>query len=122
MTERSLILLNSMGDIEVVWESANDDRMREVIAKKMSEGIRFFIVKPMLGGVMRRRTKLTKMDQLNQSRINVHDDDINKLFSEGVVAVERRDGKSGLDIVSRVTDAAVAAASTTVGMRQFAGG
>lgn len=36
---RSMTLLNEMGDVEVTWDSKNDDAMREVIDKKMKEGI-----------------------------------------------------------------------------------
>lgn len=73
---RSMTLLNEMGDVEVTWDSKNDDAMREVIDKKMKEGVRFFILKPFPGGFLYRKTALKTMDQLKENRVKIGDNDV----------------------------------------------
>lgn len=117
----SLILLNEMGDVEISWDSAQDDTMRQIIQKKMDEGIKFFVMKPMLGGMFQRRSKITSVAELDKTRIQVKDEDIERLFSEGKVDFHRRSGGE-IEISHRATTAAEAAAGDTVGVRQFQGG
>lgn len=119
---RSMTLLNEMGDIEVTWDSQNDDAMREVIERKMKEGVRFFILKPFPGGFLYRKTALKTMAQLTENRVKIGDADVEKLFVEGKVEVVRTHSGATLETVGIAKDAKDAATKRTVGVRPLQGG
>lgn len=120
---RSMTLLNEMGDIEVTWDSSNDDAMREVIEKKMKEGVRFFILKPFPGGFLFRKTALKSMADLKENRVKIGDNDIETLFEAGKVAVIRTsDTGATLETVGVARTAKEAASKRTVGIKPLQGG
>lgn len=119
---RSMTLLNEMGDIEVTWDSQNDDAMREVIEKKMKEGVRFFILKPFPGGFLYRKTALKTMDQLKENRVKIGDNDVEKLFEAGKVEVVRTQSGATLETVGVAKTAKEAATKRTVGVKPLQGG
>lgn len=92
---RSMTLLNEMGDIEITWESENDEKVRAIIEKKMREGVRFFILKPVLGDLLHMRRKLTKITDLKANNVKIKDADIETLFSVGDVNLFRSSVPSG---------------------------
>lgn len=122
MNDRSLIFLNSMGDIEITWDSTDDDIMREVIQKKMDEGIKFFVYKPLFGTFLRRRSQIKTVDDLTKHSITVKDEDIEHLFKTGKVQFSRREGSFKDTAVVRVTDAATVARGHAIGVKPYAGG
>lgn len=127
MTEtRTMILLNDLGHVEIAWTSESDEAMRAVIEKKMAEGVKFFIMKPILpsilGDRLHRQKRLKTMDELVQQRITVKDKDVEDLFATGKVSLYRRDSGGTVETGARVTSAAEAARSSVVGVRQFQGG
>lgn len=119
---RSMTLLNEMGDIEVTWDSQNDDAMREVIEKKMKEGVRFFILKPFPGGFLYRKTALKTMDQLKENRVKIGDNDVEKLFEAGKVEVVRTQSGATLETVGIAKTAKEASTKRTVGVKALQGG
>lgn len=119
---RSMTLLNEMGDVEVTWDSKNDDAMREVIEKKMKEGVRFFILKPFPGGFLYRKTALKTMDQLKENRVKIGDNDVEKLFEAGKVQVIRNTSGATLETQGVAKTAAEAASKRTVGIKPLQGG
>jgi len=52
---RCLTILNERGDTTLTWTEDRDESMAEIIAKKMSEGVAFFIIEPR-GGRMPLKT------------------------------------------------------------------
>lgn len=119
---RSMTLLNEMGDIEVTWDSQNDDAMREVIEKKMKEGVRFFILKPFPGGFLFRKTALKSMADLKENRVKIGDSDVEKLFEAGKVEVIRTNSGATLETVAVAKTAKEASTKRTVGIRPLQGG
>lgn len=118
-SKRSLVLLNEMGDVEISWDSDQDEAMRAVIEKKMAEGVKFFQVTTK--GIFARRKRLKNLDDLQRCRIQVADGDIEKLFMQGKVEFHRRE--TGEDMhITRIVDPALAAQTNTVATRQFQGG
>jgi hypothetical protein len=116
---RSLVLLNELGDVEVEWTPENDGVMRGIIQKKMDEGVRFFQVTVRDDQAL--REPIRNVEDLVRMRINVADEDIERAFLSGQVYFRRRRGSADM-AVTRVDDAAIAARTTTVGVRQFSGG
>ena len=119
---RSMTLLNEMGDIEVTWDSQNDDAMREVIEKKMKEGVRFFILKPFPGGFLFRKTALKTIADLKENRVKIGDGDVEKLFEAGKVQVIRTDSGATLETVAIAKTADEASKKRTVGVKPLQGG
>ena len=121
---RSIILLNEMGDVEVAWASSVDDRMRTMIEKKMKEGVRFFILKPMAGGALYRKSKLRSIRDLKEMRVKIGDEDFEKLFAEGHVSVARAQTGGRTIETERPARTAdeVIQSRRAVGVRAFSGG
>lgn len=42
---RCLTLLNRSGDITITWDSQNDEKIKELVRKKMAEGYTFFTMR-----------------------------------------------------------------------------
>lgn len=120
--ERSMTLLNDMGDIEISWDSSEDDAMRQLIAKKMAEGVRFFTLAPVLGGVLYRKKSMKTMADLNENRVKVTDRDVAALFEAGKVALTRTNdgGEVKTTGIAKTPDEVVK--TRTVGVRSLRGG
>ncbi len=117
------LAFGNRGDTTIVWDSSNDAKMEEIIAKKMSEGITFFIIKPRLGGIAAPdKTALKKVGGARQLRaLAVSDEDFSRMVGAGAAELvptpaapitRRRVSKNAREV----------AASESVGVRQMAGG
>jgi len=118
--ERTLILLNEMGDIEISWDPEHDEKMRAVIQKKMEHGVKFFRIKDYI--ILKKRVYISSPSELKANKISVADEDIEKLFLDGSIRFTRRTDSINGYKVEHVTDPAVAAKSNTVAVRQYKGG
>lgn len=85
MTVRALTILNEQGDQTIVWTEDSDDRMEEIIARKMAEGIVFFIVEPRFFGLLpSKRTELQDASEARRHRaLAIRDEDFAKFVGEG---------------------------------------
>ena len=119
---RTMTLLNELGDVEIAWEAENDAAMRDIIAKKMSEGVKFFIIKPLIGNLLTRKARLRTISDLAKNKVTIKDDDIEKLFVADKIAMYRRDSGERYETLGRAKTPEQAAASSTVAVRQFQGG
>lgn len=119
---RTLTMLNELGDVEIAWDSDQDDAMRDIIARKMAEGVKFFIVKPMIGGWLHRRVRMNSIHDLDKNRISIKDEDIEKMFVAGNIALFRRDSGERIDTERLARTPEEAASTSTVAVRQFQGG
>lgn len=117
---RTLILMNQLGDVEISWDSDQDEAMREVIQKKMDEGIRFFMVN--VKGTKVSRKRLKDLDDLQRYRINVKDEDIQALFEAGKVEFAKRESGDVHVTTHLAASAAEAASGASVAVQQFKGG
>jgi hypothetical protein len=130
---RGMTILCEMGDLEISWEPHNDEKVRLIIEKKMREGVRFFILKPVIGDVLHMRKKLNKISDLKAHNIKIKDEDIQSLFSSGdaaffrnpqgqedqiaIASVKGPDGK-----LDHVASSQLAVKNRTVGVRPLGGG
>jgi hypothetical protein len=117
---RSCCLLGEMGDIEITWDEDGDEEMRRIIQKKMDGGMKFFQI--VVNGKSAKRTRLKKLADLVDMKINVADEDIERAFTDGTVQFNRLQGGEDRDSIVRVDNAAIAAKTNTVGVQQFKGG
>lgn len=120
---RSTTVLNNSGDSSITWTEENDEVMEKVIAKKMAEGVSFFVVKPRLFGVIPTgRKKAASIEEAMRGRaLSVRDADFAAVIADGSAHLARRpDG--GEYQGELVRDPKVAARSHTVAVGARAGG
>lgn len=120
--DRSCVLLTEMGDIEIAWDSKHDDEMREIIAKKMAQGVRFFIIKPLLGSFIQRRARLKSIDDLDKNRVQIRDEDIATMFAAGKIAMFRGNTGANIDTAGVAETPEEAVKQRTVAVKPFVGG
>lgn len=119
---RSCVLLTEMGDVEITWDSQHDDAMREIIARKMAEGVRFFVIKPLIGSFLHRRKQLTSIHDLDQNRVQIRDPDIEKMFMAGKISMFRRDNGQQIDTTGYAATPDEAVKAHTIAVKPFVGG
>lgn len=118
MSTRSLTLLNEMGDLSLTWDEEKDDEMAAIIQKKLDQGIRFFIVEPFT----KNQIEVKKLSDVKGRQINVPDEDIEKLFTDGKIGIIKRITGAIIDTIGPSSNAKEIASSHSVATRQFQGG
>jgi hypothetical protein len=131
---RGMTLLGPDGDLEIAWDSESEEKVRALIEKKMSEGVTFFVMQPIVGDVLHMRRKVTRASQLAKvSKVTIKDPDIDAMFSAGEIGLFRANGAEvNTGEAVRVRDAKgkldhraaskVAVKQRTVGVRALQGG
>lgn len=119
----ALTLLNEMGDTTFVWGEEDDDRWKEIIEKKMKEGITFFIIEPRFKGLIPpKRTAVKNWAQAQKHRsLTIKDEDLAKLIESGAGSTVASSSKPATG-ARRSKDAAEVARSESIGARQRQGG
>jgi hypothetical protein len=74
--ERGLTLLDGMGDVELTWDSKDDERVRALIEKKMREGVTFFVIKPLIGDAIHTKRRLKDVRDLKSNSVKIKDKDV----------------------------------------------
>lgn len=69
-----VVLLNRTGDVAVTWEDPNDVEVLTFIQKKIDEGYVFFIVEDRFFKLMKRKKRLTDVNDIPSSRTVYLDD------------------------------------------------
>jgi len=123
MTTRALTMLNENGDTTIVWTEDRDDEMESIIAKKMAEGVTFFIVSPRFFGLL--PSKMTKIEDAAEARkhraLTIPDEDFAKFVESGGGDVVKTSAQPTTG--SRVSrDPKEVAKSESVGVKQRRGG
>lgn len=120
---RSLTMLNGSGDSSLTWTEESDSVMETLIAKKMAEGVTFFIVKPRVFGVIPAgRKKAESVEEAMKGRsLSVRDQDFAKVIADGVAQLAKRP-EGGEFEGEIVRDPKVAVRRHTVGVGARAGG
>jgi hypothetical protein len=98
--------------------------MEAIIAKKMAEGITFFIIEPRFGGLAApRRTKLENVaDARDHRALAIKDEDFARFVGEAETATVTKTPPASVKTVRRARTAKEAASTETVGVRQMRGG
>lgn len=93
---RHMIITGKDGDVEFVWDKDQDDAVRAMIEKKLSEGVRFMIRKPILGSKLTRTKEIKKVSQIKGRHVvakTINDQDVRDLFTSGKVEMARSDDR-----------------------------
>lgn len=120
---RAVTMLNQQGDITIVWTEDEDDKMEAVIAKKMAEGIVFFIIEPRFFGLLpAKKTQITSADQARKHRaIAVRDQDFSAFLDSGSGEVVKTPDAPA-ESVRKASSAKDAASKQSVGVAPLKGG
>jgi hypothetical protein len=117
--QRTMTLLNDdFGDLTLTWESDKDDEMREIIQKKMDDGVRFFIIKPFETDPV----QIKKINDVASRTLIIKDEDIDKLFKSGKIGILKQIKSSVFEAIRPAKSAFEAAKESSVGVRQLKGG
>lgn len=120
---RATTILNEAGDTSIAWTEEQDDVMTEIIAKKMAEGVTFFIVTPRGFGLLPpKKTKLEDVDDAMKHRaLAIPDEDFAKFVESGAGQAVSTPAEP-VTGSRRSKDAKEIAASQSVGVKQRKGG
>jgi hypothetical protein len=77
---RALTVLNECGDTTISWSEDRDAEMEAIIAKKMAEGVTFFIIEPRRGA---RRKLNDAADAMKHRALAIPDEDLRKFVEAG---------------------------------------
>lgn len=128
--DRMLTMLDQSGDTTITWNADRDDEMEAIIAKKMAEGVTFYILPPPRApGTRGRKPAPKKLADAGKARehraLSVKDADFAKLVMAGAADVVPRaeaDGALAAGEVRRAKTAREVATGRAVATRARAGG
>jgi hypothetical protein len=130
----SCTFLNMCGDITIVWDESNKEKILEVIRKKMAEGFTFFTTKSFLFKKLTRRVKVTEKNIENLDEIiitdeqfekmvaDMNDPDVASLVSSNAAGVVKRKGGSELTALQRAKRAEDVVGKDSLAIRPIRGG
>lgn len=124
MTKRALTILNETGDVTITWDEGADERMLEIIQKRMNAGFVFFLIEPRMGGLVPPDTskRLKKPEQaLKHRALSMKDDDFEKLVAAGDAELVKTPAAPARTVRKAQTAREVATAES-VGTRPMRGG
>jgi hypothetical protein len=121
---RGLTMLNEQGDVTIVWDEADDDRMEAIIAKKMEQGIQFFVIEPRLGGLAQpAKRPLRSADSARDHRaLSIRDEDLAAFVGESDTAAVVKTPPKPVRSVRKAKTAKEVAKGESVGVRPMRGG
>ena len=116
----SMILLNESGDITIEWTEEHEERMKELIRKKLQQGYTFFILKKIFG--FERKCRLRKVGDIKiGSKLFLKDEDAIRLFSEGIVSASATEDRK-FDTTHSSKDIDEIAAADSLAIRPISAG
>jgi hypothetical protein len=124
MATRGMTILNQQGDVTLVWEEEDDDKIIPVIEKKLAEGFAFFIIEPRLMGLMKpKKVRLTDAEEARRHRaLAIRDEDLAGFLRAGDTAVTVRTPASRVRGSRKSTSASEIAAAESVAVQPMRGG
>lgn len=120
---RAFTLLNNSGDSTITWEKENDEVMRDLIEKKMKQGVAFFVIPPkVMGFIPRPKSRVTDVDEIMKRRsVSVKDEDFAAIIASGLAGIADRP-EIDTERAVQCHDPAVVARSQSVGVMPMRGG
>ncbi len=124
--KRALTILNETGDVTITWEPENDDKMMEIIERKMKAGIVFFLIEPRMGGIVApdtsKKLKKTKPEEaLKHRALSMKDEDFEAMVAEGKAELVQTPAARAVT-TRKASTAREVATSESVGVRPMRGG
>jgi hypothetical protein len=120
---RALTMLNESGDTTILWDEDRDDEMEAIIAKKMEEGVAFFIIEPRFFGFLPpKRTPLQRAEDARKHRaLSIPDADFARFVESGAGEAVKTPAQP-VKSIRKAKSAAEVATSESVGVKPMKGG
>ena len=118
--ERSMTLLNSLGDVTIIWSAEKDAEVKAMIADKLAKGIRFFVIAKIPFVPLYRRTNVSDPAKLGERRVQLDDAQLEALVNGGVQLAKA--GTTTMEFVKATKNVQEIATTNTVAMPQMVGG
>lgn len=134
-----IVFLNQTGDVAIEWDDANEEAILALIEEKMKQGIRFFILKPVLGGLLGSKKKqATSIKQIRKAgnvliedqdaatmlgKMNLDDRELEKVVESGAAQLVRgQTSRMDLTTTHQAKSAKEVLKSQSLAVRPLAGG
>jgi hypothetical protein len=116
-------MLNESGDTTIIWDEDRDEEMEAIIARKMAQGVVFFIIEPrMFGFLPPKKTRLERAEDARKHRaLAIPDADFARFVESGAgdaVPTPPDPVKS----IRKAKSAAEVATAQSVGVKPMKGG
>jgi hypothetical protein len=123
MTETcALTFLDETGDTTICWDEDTAATMVPIIERKMAEGYKFYIIKPVPLTKMTRLGKAKNIAEVSKAgSVVIKDAELEQLFLGGKIATTRGTNDN-IDAVRKATSANDVATNQSVGVRAQRGG
>lgn len=119
--DRSLTMLNEMGDTTITWEEENDAEMEALIAAKMAAGVTFYLIPKRKGATPKK--KLADSTKAREHRaLSIPDKDFSKFVLEGKGDAVIVPAPHVIDKAARAQSAREVARGHSVGVQPRRGG
>lgn len=121
---RALTILNETGDVTIIWDEAADERMLEIIEKKMAAGINFFMIEHRMGGLFAPDTSKQvaySREALKYRALSMRDADFEGMVTAGAAALVATPSAPART-VRRARTAREVVSGESVGVQQMRGG
>ena len=76
---RSLTMMNRSGDITITWDSQNDEKIKELVRKKMAEGYTFFTMRKVVIDAIQIKRKVGAKGVDTLTSLIIDDDTFDKM-------------------------------------------
>lgn len=131
----SITFLNMTGDITITWDEANNEKMLELIRKKMKDGYNFFTTKrvPILGVERKVRVSNKNIDDI--TKLVIPDNEFEKLVagmndaevatmvhSGGAKMAKRSDNRNARELIKRLDNPEEVLKNQSLAFRRVVGG
>lgn len=121
--ERICTFLNGHGDITIEWSKEDDSKMKDLISKKLQEGYTFFVIKPILLGLGKRKSRVKNIADVDKKSITILDEDIQTFIREANnVNLLGAQGDKQYEVVGVAKTAAEVSSNQTVATKPVRGG
>lgn len=132
----SCMFTGPLGDITLVWDDRNKERVLEIIRKKMDEGVVFFTTKKYMFGKIKRKSEVTERDikrgtltdiiitdeEFEKMVKDIKDKDLATLVAKDGVSVGKLQGKRDLSAMKKLKDPEEVAKTNSVAIKPLHGG
>lgn len=124
MTQRSIQFLNYMGDVTIVWDEDDDQKMIDLIQGYMDKGVTFFkLENRALPFLPKKRVKVKSIDEIKDDRvISLKDEKAMQLVADGVISVVQSSKDNPVATKRLKTAKEVASSTSSMAIRPLVGG
>lgn len=113
-----MVLLNRTGDVAISWEDPQDVEVLTFIQRKIDEGYVFFIVESSFFSLMKRKKRLTDVNDVPRARtVYLDDAEAERLEGLNKLTVTRTKVAKGAKSTRKATSAREVAENRSYGVR-----